>query len=289
MNSPCHTSLNKTSRCIKGSTFVAALLGMTFSCASLSADISHSIRNNSQDNATEDYFEFGLERFAGRGPSITDTEGKWNGGGSIVNFSYTWKGLFIERYTESQNPLLLGYNAVNFDNWSFDLILGRGGRGLSSKNNERFSGLEDRQDSTMFGGRLTGSVAGNIVQFTLKRDISGHSKGTRASALIARNWQLRNWNLHGMLGLQYFDGNDIDYYLGVSGAEATQSQFTEYRPGGDFYFTAETGVTYPITEDWVFRATARFRTVSDEALDSPLFLDKRSNVTAIRTSLSYVF
>ncbi|NQY37833.1 MAG: MipA/OmpV family protein [Alteromonadaceae bacterium] len=54
-------------------------------------------------------------------------------------------------------------------------------------------------------------------------------------------------------------------------------------------FSTELGVTYPISENWVFKATARAATISDEITDSPYYQNKDSLATSFRTSLSYVF
>ena len=127
------------------------------------------------------------------------------------------------------------------------------------------------------------------VQFSLKHDISGNDTGLEASALLGRSWQYRNWNFHGMVGLQYNNANFNEYYYGISEDEAERTSFDYYKPSDSLYGSVEVGVTYPISENWVFRATARGRTVSDESTDSPLFTNKRSSILGVSTSISYVF
>jgi outer membrane protein len=269
-------------------TFIAGLLGLVVSSNVLSADISHSIRNNTEDKAaTENYFELGLGAIVGRGSSLTDDNDTFAAAYWIINGSYTWNGLFIEKYGESGDPLLLGYNAFESENWSLDVVFGPKFGGLHF--NDKFKALDDRNSSAMFGGRLTGYIGENVVQLSLKHDISGNSHGTSASALVGRNWQVRNWNFHGLVGLQFFDSRVNDYYYGINEAEASRTQFTEYSPGSNINFTAEAGVTYPITENWVFRSTARFRTISDADMDSPIFETTRSTGMSLNTSLTYVF
>lgn len=267
---------------------IAGLLGLIISTSVLSADITHSIRNNTEDKATtENYFELGLGLAVGRGPSLTDYDDKWASPYLIVNGSYNWKGLFVERYGESDDPLLLGYNAYENENWSLDIVMGPKFGGLHF--NGRFKILDDRNSSAMFGGRLTGYVGDNVLQFSLKHDISGNSHGTIASALVGRNWQVRNWNFHSLLGLWVRDSRINDYYRGVSAEEAARSEFSAYDAGSSVNVNAEVGVTYPISEDWVFRATGRATTIDDSIVDSPLYLTPRSNALALSTSLSYVF
>lgn len=264
------------------------LTSVSFSGASAASDISHKLRQSSEANsATENYFELGLGIATGIAPNLTEDEQTWTSGYLVVNGSYTWHNAFIEMYGESGDGLLLGYNAFTSDNWSLDLVVGPQFSGLDS--DEKFAGLDDRDTSVMLGGRLTGYVGENVLQFTLKQDIAGKSKGMLATALVGRNWQVRNWNVHGLLGVQYFDSNINEYYLAVSEAEAARTQFTAYTPGSNINYTAEVGVTYPISENWVLRSTARFNTVSDADMNSPLFATTRSTRTSLSASVSYVF
>jgi outer membrane protein len=181
----------------------------------------------------------------------------------------------------------VGYKAYESEKWSLDIVMGPKFGGLHS--HKKLEQLNDRNSSTMFGGRLTGTLGDNIVQFSLKHDISGNSHGTSVSALVGRNWQVRNWNFHGLVGLSFFDSRINNYYYGINEDEASRTQFTEYRPGSNVNFSAEAGVTYPITENWVFRSTARFGTVSDADTDSPIFETTRSTAMSLRSSLTYVF
>ena len=264
------------------------LSSATFSSASLANDISYQLRHAPEANSTmENYFELGLGVGTGIAPNLTDDEQTWTNGYLVVNGSYTWNNVFLEMYGESGDGLLLGYNAFASDNWSLDVVVGPQFQGLDF--DDKFNGLDDRDPSAMFGGRLTGYVGDKVLQFTLKHDIAGNSKGMLATALVGRHWQVRNWNFHGLVGLQYFDSNINEYYLGVTEAEAARTTFTPYQPGSNINYTAEVGVTYPVSENWVFRSTARFSTVSDADMNSPLFATTRSTRASLSASLSYVF
>jgi outer membrane scaffolding protein for murein synthesis (MipA/OmpV family) len=262
--------------------------GASLSSASYANDIAHKLRDaRGEQTTTENYFELGLGLATGIAPSLTDDDDKWAGGYAVVNGNYTWNNLFIEKYGESGEGLILGYNAYESENWSLDLVVGPKFRGLNF--DDKFNDLDERNTSAMLGGRLTGYLGDKVLQFTLKHDISGSSEGTLASALVGRNWQVRNWNFHGLVGVHFFDSKINDYYYGVSEAEASRTQFTEYQPGSNVNFSAEAGVTYPISEKWVFRSTVRFSSVSDEDMNSPLFETTRSTKMSLSTSVSYVF
>ncbi|MCF2949139.1 MipA/OmpV family protein [Paraglaciecola aquimarina] len=267
-----------------------ALVTLGFATSSIAADISHSLRNNTEFNsAPENYFEIGLAAIAGKGSSFTRDDEDFSDFEVLVNGSYNWRGFFIDLYGESHTPLVFGYNAYDSKNWSFDVVLIPTGNGMGEELDDRFIGINERHVSVMLGGRATGYFAGNTLQLSMQHDITGNSSGTSASVLVGRNWQYRNWNFHGMLGLNYNDEKLVDYYLGVSEEEAARTDFTAFTGKSVLGFTAEAGVTYPINEDWVFRATTRYGSAIDNDSDSPLFLTDRDNAMSVSTSISYVF
>lgn len=261
-----------------------------YSAQSNAADISQALRSNTQEGAqAEDYFELGLAAGAYIGPSLTDEDGKDIGGGLVVNGSYNWNNFFIDVFGESRDPVVLGYNAYAADNWSVDLIVAPLFAGFDEDTDDRFIGLDKRSSTVMAGARLTGYWQDNIFQLTVKHDVSGKNSGTSLSALVGRNWQYRNWNFHGMVGLAFSDSRINDYYIGITEEEATRTEYNAYEAGSSYSVSSEIGVTYPITEDWVYRATLRLGSDLNDISDSPLFINDRSYWSSFNTSISYVF
>jgi len=279
---------------------------LMFASASFANDITHSVRTDTeQAGSTENYLELGILYVQGSGPSLIGNinrsshavDGYYSSYGVIINGSYSWNNLFVENYSESGHGVVFGYNAFNNDNWSLDLTATT--EWLEQKdfeNNGRHGFLNHRSFSKQFmvGGRLIGNFGNNVVQVTVNQDATGDHNGTTASAQIGRNWQVRNWNFHGIVGAEYTSAKLNDFYVGVSAARAAYMSdyfdgFSAYDAGASVSFSTELGVTYPVSEDWVFRATARAATISDELTDSPYFQDKDSVATSFRTSISYVF
>lgn len=279
--------------------FVAMMLaGASFSNTIFANDITHSVRSDiEQAGSTENYLEIGIMTSAGSGPSF-GRDGNWSDTSIIINGSYSWNNLFIENYSESGHGVVVGYTAFNSDNWSLDLTVTTDWAQNNFDNNGRYPGLNNKEssDPLTIGGRLTGYLGNNIFQFAVNQDATGDHNGTTVSALVGRNWQVRNWNFHGIFGVEYASAKLNDYYVGVSEARAKSPRFDFIEGGASAYnadasvsFSTEFGVTYPITEDWVFRATVRAATIADEITDSPYYRNKESLATSFRTSLSYVF
>ena len=273
---------------IKKLSFVA-ILSVAFSSLTHSADIARELRTNADKNsAPENFFEIGINARAGIGSSLTEEDGKETGYGINVSGSYNWNNFFIDVGMETNEPLVIGYNTFKSENWSFDLMLGATNGGISEDTDDRFIGITKRQSSTMLGGRLTGYFGKNILQISLKHDVRNRSKGTVASALLGRNWQVNDWNVHGLAGLTLADAKFNDYYLGVSDAEAVVTNFEAYDGKASVHFNSSVGVTYPLSENWEFRATAYAG--SDFGYnDSSLFSKKRDFYTGISSSISYEF
>lgn len=268
----------------------ALLLTVAILPSAFSADIARSLRNNTLENTDpENFFEIGVGAGAFVGSSLRDDDGEDAGLGLIIRGSYNWNGFFVDVLGETSDPFVLGYNAYNNENWSFDVTLSQSWGGLNKEDDEvRFIGVDERESNTMFGGRLTGYFGQNILQFAIKHDVSSKSKGTVASAVIGRNWQIRNWNFHGLAGLNYRDAKYNDYFFGVSDSEANSSDFTAYDGKASASFNSSMGVTYPINENWIYRASVSLGSDLGEN-DSPLFAKKRDFYVGIGTSISYVF
>ncbi|MFT6779532.1 MAG: outer membrane protein [Paraglaciecola sp.] len=273
--------------------------GASFSSASVANDITQIIRSDTeQTGSTENYLEIGIMYAAGSGPSFGDDDGNKSETMQLINFSYNWNDLFIENYSESGTGITFGYNAFNNDNWSLDLTVTTDRWQFYFDNNGRYPAINNEKysDPLTVGVRLTSYLGNNVVQFSVNQDATGDHNGTTISALIGRNWQVRNWNFHGIVGVEYASVKLNDYHIGVSDARAASPRFdfieggaSAYEAGDSVSFSTELGVTYPITQDWVFRATGRVATISDEITDSPYYVTKDSVATSFRTSLSYVF
>ena len=252
-------------------------------------DISRAIRtSNPYPGIIDNYIEVGRKLEVGKYPVFGSADNEWQVQDTFINLSWGLGDWFVERLGEANDPYLFGYSAYNSQSWSFDILIGTKYEDLI-KTEGRLRGLDQRNSATLFGGRVTGYVGSYLLQFSTRQDISSKWAGYEAIALVGRSWQLKNWNFHGMAGVKYFNQGIIDYYYGISEQESQRTGLAMYQPDGFFTLNAEFGVTYPISQHLVFRATTRARTFSDEAQDSPIFVNKRSSAIWFSTSLSLVF
>ena len=126
-----------------------AILSVAFSSLTYSADIARTLRTNAEKNSPpENFFEIGVNAGVGVGSSLTEKDGKGAGIGIHSSGSYNWNNFFIDVGMETSEPLVIGYNAYNSENWSFDIMLGAGDSGISKDTDDRFIGSLDKPFST---------------------------------------------------------------------------------------------------------------------------------------------
>ncbi len=270
------------------------MAGTTFA-----GDIAKDIREGGgSDHSNSNYFELGVDYLYGTdvwvGSDDDDCEVKCEGGegGLIVSGAYYFKGAFIELENASFDGLSLGFNFLNTEHWSLD-ILGSSASGFLNEDPapqteaEKDQALLDRD--TFYNGagiRATAYWDDFIFQYRLVSDIHD-SNGVTSSARLGKNWQAKNWNFHAILGTDYFSNKTSQYLIGVTKEEATD-RFTQYSPPrGGVMFSAEVGATYPLSEHFVWRSFFRHVELPDRAKESPLIEDNRAS--AFSTSINYVF
>lgn len=268
----------------------AAVLAV-FAGSALASGITRDIREaaNAEDSRQDGgYFELGIGAYSTNTRVFKgDDDGK-QGINIVINAGYQWKGLFID--ANEDDGFIFGYNALNTEHWSFDLVAGGLGPTIDEDTGDGFETLNIRKASLTAGIRATGYYDTNIFQFEVRDEVTSESRhgGYHASILAGKSWQIRNANTHIILGLHHGSEKLNDYYWGVDVDEAS-TQFSQYSAGASNQFTAEFGLTYPVAEDWVFRSKINYLRASSEIAKSPLRDDDNRNIYIASASISYVF
>ncbi len=256
---------------------------------SLASDIARDIREGRGAPQSDDggYLELGLALAWTKNPIQGLAESEKLLGLSIdINGQYQWKGFFIETISESESGLTLGYNLYAGEHALVDTIVSRLHSEISEDIDDDLDGLRDRDADTMLGLRSTHYYGSNILQVELLGDISNKHKGYIFNASLGKYWQVRNWNLHTILSVRHRSDKLVDYYLGIRGQESTAG-FPVYKAGAGNELDLEIGLTYPLKEDWILRATAQYIYLSGELSNSPLAYDNYGII--LFNSINYVF
>jgi outer membrane scaffolding protein for murein synthesis (MipA/OmpV family) len=188
-----------------------------------------------------------------------------------LNASLQISGLFYEYYSESGQNGLFGLNFYNNDFIGMDLIIG--------KEHDAFA--EDKEDTLLLpisvrnadwsaGFRSAVYLGPLVVQGQVRREITDYHGGFTASLQSGLGFQIRNLNIHGVVGASYQSEEVVDYYYGVTAAEAS-TNFAEYNPGEDLTYNAEVGASFPISEDWIIRGQVNYTQYSESIVNSPFW------------------
>lgn len=257
------------------------------------ADLSTDIRKGVGDPQAGDgnYLELGFSLGVVRSPFFGIPEGnkknELNGIGTIdLNLRYQYQGFFVEAFSQSLEQFTLGYNFIESASWSIDAVALEQHAELSKDQSKDFEGLKKRKGDFMAGLRTTGYYGNYIVQLHALTDISEVHDGQVYSLKLARRWQYKNWNFHAIQSESYRSRRVVDYYFSIEPEDANE-KFPAFEASGGFIHTSEVGVTYPLSQKWVFRGLVRHIELDKQWTGSPLILSGHGDL--LMASFSYVF
>lgn len=269
----------------------AASLWLLFGVQAVhSADIAYEVRQGSDATLS---LELGIQLYATKIPIVGYTSEDPDdpiadeiGATLLIAGRAEWQGLFLELVAESFTVGALGYKLWEGDRTTFDLILTDGGIGGFDPGIGSFESVEERGSDAVIGLRSSHKFDSTLAQLELYSDVSGKHDGQIAALQLGRFKQIRNWNIHGVVGLRYFSDKMADYYFGISEEESTAS-IPRYQASGGMLSRLEIGATIPLSEHWIFKSTVEGYYFPDSFSDSPLTNDRLGSFSS--ASFSYVF
>ena len=274
------------------------ILGVMASRGTYAADFSTDVRSGANAPVLENggFFELGvsLHYLDSSFELYHDIEGF--SGNLNINGEYRYEKFFFEATQNSVDGLNLGYTLWAGKQWIVDILIASlfGRLDLDHDNRQALTTEEERNQAildrdTFFNGagfRATAYWYDYVYQLRWVKDTHG-GNGIISDFKVGRNWQYRNWNFHGLLGIKWGSDQFAQYWFGVEENEATE-RFPAARIESGFYYIAEIGLTYPISENWVFSSFYRQGVnLSSLERESPLVSDDYDFLFV--SSVSYVF
>ncbi len=264
-----------------------------------SADFSTDVRSGANAPVLEDggYFEVGLflSHLETSFEIYDESEGFHVD--LLLSGEYRYKSFFVEATQGSLDGLNLGFTLWSGDKWIVDLLVAsafgsievgeekKDSSDLSEE--ERNEAILDRD--TFFNGagiRATAYWYDYIYQFRIVKDTHG-GNGVITDLKVGRGWQYRNWNFHAIFNARSGSDRFAQYWFGIDEEEATE-RFPETRIKSGIYYVAEVGLTYPVSENWVFRSFYRHGIMHGNLQEeSPLVSGDYDSL--FMSSISYVF
>lgn len=270
---------------------LSAALLLSITVNANATDIVREVQQTESDGGS--FAELGISLFTAKLPLVgfNDLEAGESAdsvsGISIdIDTRLQYKGFFIELLRQSQSELTLGYNAYTTPNTKVELILTSQFTEVERSNLEGFETITTREGDFNAGIRSSHYIDDNIVQLEMVRDISDSHDGVIAAIQLGKQMQVKNWNLHGLIGTRYFSDSVVDHYFGVSADEATTA-LPAYTGSAGFLPTIQLGATTPINEKWIFKATAEYADLPDTVVESPL--SQGDSVYSVAAGIHYIF
>lgn len=255
---------------------------------------------NAENNYNGGYLKIGYGYKNEKSPYYSEV----NGGSLFVNGRYQWEGLFVEVFhgaNERNEGLSVGYNFYNTEHWNFDINTVKAHGKIQNEIHDTDKiFLQEFDSATMVGLRATGHYGQTTMQFLVAPYLiddevdDAVDSSLYASAWLGHTWQIKNWAIHGSVGLEYRSGDLLDYYYGISAAEAS-AHFGQYKAGAGIDLTTQLSASYPISKDWLFESYLRYTDLADSIDESPVvqFASSFANRAKVNTEfgflVSYVF
>jgi len=253
---------------------VTAVWLLNVSGTSIAGDIAREIQLGDSDNGG--FAELGIVFQTARLPLLGFTDQEPEGSRDTLNSlnigiqgRLAFKGFFAEVIEDSFSDITLGYSVKNTDSYSLDFIASSSFNDIERNGYSGYESIEDREGDISLGFRSSFYNGDDIFQYELVSDAAGSHGGVMASVQYGRQYQLRNWNLHTLLGVRYFSEKVVDHYFGVTAAESTET-LPEYSAKQGLMPTVLFGATLPLNEKWVFRAHSEYSYLPDSVSNSPL-------------------
>jgi len=189
-----------------------------------------------------------------------DTESEFD---VAISYRVQLLGLFMESAGISTRRIqgmysmpAWGLNFYNSEDYSFDLFYQYSTRGI-----EGLEGIQTRNEDERAGLRMTGFYENSQLQMIyspVSRNGEG-SDGIEASLSYSYNLQFRNTNFYTNLGMQYRSKEVTPYGVDnfVDDNLSTSAGIS---------YSAEVGVEYPLTTDWVIGSYVGYNALSDRSI-----------------------
>lgn len=151
-----------------------------------------------------------------------------------------------------------GINFYNSEDYSFDFFYQYSTRGI-----EGLEGIQTRNEDERAGLRMTGFYENSqlqIIYSPVSRNGEG-SDGIEASISYSYNLQFRNTNFYTSLGMQYRSKEVTPYGVKTWTEESLSTK-------NSISYSAEVGVEYPLTTDWVIGSYVGYNALSERSISA---------------------
>lgn len=160
-------------------------------------------------------------------------------------------------------------------------------RGWAATDDPLLAGMADRDNSVEGGVNILWPIKSWRVGFGYFTDLSDNSEGQSASLRLSRRFVLSpDWQIVPGLSLEWLSKDVVDYYYGITGAEATPSR-PVYAGRAGLNIRAGLVATYSLTPRWMLLVGVNHTRLGSAIADSPVVL--RNSLTELHAGIGLRF
>lgn len=167
---------------------------------------------------------------------------------------------------------------------NFDLLARYRFDRLETDASSFYDGMKDRQQSVDGGFAISLDQPWGLLNFSAVTDLLSRHDGEELDLTYRYPIVAGRWTFTPSVSLVYQSRDLIDYYYGVSSAEARPDR-PEYSPDSALFWRAGLNTAYHLTENWHVFANMSYENLDDTVRDSPL--TERRNLFSSYVGASY--
>ncbi|EKE84194.1 MipA/OmpV family protein [Idiomarina xiamenensis] len=144
------------------------------------------------------------------------------------------------------------------------------GDGYEAEDSWLLTGMAERKASIWLGPQATWQTAIGDFSAELLTDTMSHSEGLQASLSYGKTFAMnQHWSIEPKLKLTWLNDDYVDYYYGVSAAEATPER-AFYTADASLNYSAEVAFHYQLDRRHRFSFAASYTQLGSDIKDSPI-------------------
>ncbi|MBL3522145.1 MipA/OmpV family protein [Serratia plymuthica] len=165
-------------------------------------------------------------------------------------------GYYLLNTPKDQISVITYYSPLGFD--------------PDDSHNSQMKSLDKRDGTLMAGMAVTHKERWGVIRASLAGDTLDNSNGVVGDVAFLYPIKTGKLRIAPGMGAVYNNGNQNDYYYGISQAEAKRSHFSAYSAGESWSPYVELSANYQFSDHWYATALLRAVRLSSEITDSPM-------------------
>lgn len=183
-------------------------------------------------------------------------------------------GYYLFNSVEDKVSIISYYDPIQFKHEDSD---DKKMRQLTTRKGTMMSGLSYVHKTQQYGS----------LRVALTGDVLSNSNGITVDAAWLYRYATGSLAITPALGIKLDNGNQNDYYYGISKYESRRSGMERYDPDASISPYAELSIGYDFSGNWNLYGVGRWTRLSDEITDSPMIENSWDSILSVGVTYSF--